>query len=236
MTDELKPCWCCFSSGSMLFSYEAFVQAGLSYFYQNWFHNVKVLIGRHATNCECKTSSIDKSMTHCRVCTDREPGKLHGPNVLTGWQCTLYVSKPNLGGLQWNTEQGGSRSHRVASTSDSVTKLNRCHKTLNRCHKQREENWEWELGTNWDGEVKAATRETGSADDAGAGDILVPMPVLYNCVLSHLLIWGQITQVAIYFLNLICESGLVGNVSIYSVSPECQGHSFTMEFMATACL
>ena len=106
------------------------------------------------------------------------------------WQCTLCVSKPkpNLGGLQWNTEQGGSRSHRVASTSDSVTKLNRCHKTLNRCHKQREENWEWELGTNWDGEVKAATRETGSADDAGAGDILVPMPVLYNCVLSHLLI------------------------------------------------
>ena len=102
---------------------------------------------------------------------------------------------------------------------NSVTKLNRCHKTFNRCHKQREENWEWELGTNWDGEVKAATRETGSADDAGAGDILVPMPVLYNCVLSHLLIWGQITQVAIYFLNLICESGLVGNVSIYSVCP-----------------
>ena len=53
----------------------------------------------------------------------------------------------------------------------------------------------------------------------GAGDILVPMPVLYNCVLSHLLIWGRITQVAIYFLNLICESGLVGNVSIYSVCP-----------------
>ena len=71
---------------------------------------------------------------------------------------------------------------------NSVTKLNRCHKTFNRCHKQREENWEWELGTNWDGEVKAATRETGSADDAGAGNILVPMPVLYNCVLSHLLI------------------------------------------------
>ena len=71
------------------------------------------------------------------------------------------------------------------------------------------------MGTNWDGEVKAATRETGSADDAGAGDILVPMPLLYNCVLSHLLIWGQITQVAIYFLNLICERGLLVKVSTY---------------------